>query len=109
MKILSNPSRIYDSRSERAGQFKAGEIRTIDLGKDLKSPGAFITVTAVAPQEKGFVTVWSGGKRPTASALNYAPSTGNVANTTAVSTDGNKFSVYCSAATSLIVDVVAVQ
>ena len=109
MQILANPSRIFDTRHEKAGAFKAGETRTISLPKDVQAPGVQVTITAVAPGDKGYVTVWSAGAKPEASCLNYSAGV-NIANTTSVGTAGSKsFQLFASKATGIIVDVVAVQ
>lgn len=108
MQILANPSRIFDTRHEKAGAFKAGETRTISLPKDVQAPGVQVTITAVGPQGKGYVTVWASGAKPEASCLNFESA--NIANTTSVGTAGSKsFQLFASKATGIIVDVVAVQ
>lgn len=108
MQILASPSRIFDTRHEKSGSFKAGETRTISLPKDVQAPGVQVTITAVAPQGKGYVTVWASGSKPLGSALNYSPGV-NIANTTATGTTGDSFQLFASAETGIIVDVVAVQ
>ena len=79
------------------------------MPKDVQSESMFVTVTAINPSGKGYVTVWDGvGAQPTASALNFMPGV-NVANTTGVAVAGGKsFKLFASAETGIAIDVVSI-
>ena len=109
MKILKQPARIYDSRTEKSGKVKSGESRTIKLPNDLKNASAIhVTVTSTEPDAPGFMTVWSGeGSVPLSSNANFQPGNGAIANTTITAVSGGQFKVYASSATHVVLDVVA--
>lgn len=109
MKMLKSPVRIFDTRHEKSGSVKAGKTVTVNVPKDVQSESMFVTVTAINPSGKGYVTVWDGvGAQPTASALNFMPGV-NVANTTGVAVAGGKsFKLFASAETGIAIDVVSI-
>ena len=86
-------------------------VRHIPCPKAAGKGAVTITVTAVAPVNGGFVTLFAEGDAPpTISALNYKGGPGAVANTTTVpvALDGS-FKVYCSSNTHLVIDLVGVH
>lgn len=114
MKVLDEPIRVFDSRGNTGGALPGGTSIPIKLPTALRGTAVSVTVTAIRPagsttknpSGEGYVTVWCKGGRPTASCLNYKND--NVANTTSVKLDGDKFQLFASAPTHIAVDVVGV-
>ncbi len=102
------PSRQLDTRS--TGRVSAGSTTRIRIGGvggiPTNAAGAVLNVTAVAPSNDGFLTVFPCGQtQPGASNVNFRAGQ-NVANA-AVATlgEGGEVCVFSSAETNLLVDV----
>jgi hypothetical protein len=111
----ATPQRILDTRNGTGGgvgRVPAEGVVPITVGP---AAGAVLTVTAVQPDEAGFLTVWpaapdgscQAAARPLASNLNYAP--GQVVANLAVTGvgGGGRVCVYSLAATHLVADLAA--
>ena len=110
------PARILDTRKARpngtpAGTIHAGEILTVPLkettaGAPLVSEGAFLNVTAAAPQKAGFMTVWRcSDAKPSTSNVNFSAGI-NTANLVITASDtGGNVCVFSDTEVYLIIDV----
>jgi hypothetical protein len=79
------PQRLLDTRAGTGGwtgTVGAGQTLTVPTGVPPDAISAFATVTAVRPAAGGWATVWSGTSAtpPAVSNLNFAPSSGTIAN-----------------------------
>lgn len=90
-----------------------GPANTVDValagvaGVPPDATAVVLNVTAVAPQARGFATVWpTGAPRPVSSSVNFAAgqNTGNLVTVAAGS--GGKISFYANVSTHLAVDVI---
>lgn len=117
------PCRIVDTRIA-GGAFAANTLRTFDVdgasfsGQGGASGGCAIpfnvaasvamTITVVNTTGSGYITAWGLGAQPLSSVLNYV--TGSViANTTIVPVvpgAGTDFTIFASAGTDIVIDVV---
>lgn len=116
------PCRIVDTRIA-GGSFAAGETRTYDVdGSSFVTQGGFngscgipagqaaavaMNITAVLPFGAGHIAAWALGPKPEASTLNFTPNE-SVANATIVPVvpgAGADFSIFASAGTRLVIDV----
>lgn len=77
------PERLLDTRARTCGfRLGPGETRTITVDDDPTVRGAVLNVTAVAPTQRTYLTVWpTGSSRPVASSLNTDPSVRAAPNT----------------------------
>jgi hypothetical protein len=110
------PARILDTRAARpygtpAGMIHANEtlhvpLKQIPTGPNLPSEGAFLNVTAAAPQKAGFMTVWRcSDPKPGTSNLNFAAGI-NTANLVVTASDTNsEVCVFSDAEAFVIIDV----
>jgi hypothetical protein len=108
----ATPRRVLDTRNG-AGVVPAGGTVPIVVGGG--ATGAVLTVTAVQPDDRGFLTVWPAAPdgscqataRPLASNLNY--STGQVVANLAVTSVGGagRVCVYTLAAAHVVADLAA--
>ncbi len=105
-----SPVRITDTRTNLgAAPIGPGKTATIAPKASLLDNDTFalaLNVTAVAPTTSTYLTVWSGGTRPTSSTLNPAAKQ-TVANATiTLLSDGGTFNVFnAGGTTNLCVDV----
>ena len=106
MKLIDPPQRVYDTRKQ-TGRFNDGETRKISVGQP-NAKAVFVNVTAVNPNNTGFITMWGAGPQPDVSNVNYK--LGDiVCNTSWVPVAGDgTIQIYSYAATDLLVDVQAV-
>jgi hypothetical protein len=110
----ATPQRVLDTRTGTggtAGVVPAGGVVAVTVGP---VAGAVLTVTAVQPDDAGFLTVWPAAAdgschaaaRPLASNLNYTP--GQVAANLAVTgVGGGRVCIYSFAATHVVADLAA--
>jgi|GEM_PF-6963232 len=102
----------FDGRSAGEGRAsRAGTVRVPVVGRgsaDSDTAAVVVNVTAVRPDERGFLTVFPCGEdRPTASSVNFdAGVTSSNTTTSAVSESGD-VCVYASTGTHLVVDMTA--
>jgi hypothetical protein len=120
----ATPQRVLDTRTDTrtgtggaAGVVPAGGVVAGGVVAVIVGPvaGAVLTVTAVQPDEAGFLTVWPAAAdgscqpaaRPLASNLNYTP--GQVVANLAVTSvgGGGRVCVYSFAATHVVADLAA--
>ena len=99
--VLTNPFRLYDSRYTLP--WETNEIRTINVGE---YSAVFLNLTATEAQYDGYVTVWSAGRQPDTSNLNFQAY--DVANTCWVPVTNRTINIFSSAPVDLIVDIQAV-
>jgi len=106
MKIVSPPQRVYDTRKQ-TGRFNDGETRKISVGQP-NAKAVFVNVTAVNPNNTGFITMWGAGPQPDVSNVNYK--LGDiVCNTSWVPVAGDgTIQLYSYSACDVLVDVQAV-
>jgi len=110
------PGRVLDTRTGTggvAGEVPADSAVAIPIGPG--TAGAVLTVTAVQPHERGYLTVWpaapdgscQAATRPLASNLNFAP--GQVVANLAVTSVGGagRVCVYSFARTNIVADLAA--
>jgi hypothetical protein len=117
------PCRIVDTRIAVAGALAGGVARAFDVDAgNLAAQGGSVTgcgipllvaqavemtIVAVRPAGRGYITAWGLGPRPLSSVLNYAP--GDVIANTAiipvVPGGGNDFTLFSLATTHVVVDV----
>ncbi|MEM9516464.1 MAG: hypothetical protein AAGA42_16565, partial [Actinomycetota bacterium] len=116
--VALSPERLLDSRlGERTvdgrfagiGRLAAGETIAIDVagrgGVDPDAVAAFLNVTAVNPDARGFLTVFPcGSPRPLASNVNYQPGQATPNAVLAKIGDDGQVCVYTHAATDLVID-----
>ena len=108
----ATPQRVLDTRNGM-GVVPAGGTVPVVVGGG--ATGAVLTVTAVQPDDRGFLTVWPAApdgscqpaSRPLASNLNYAA--GQVVANLAVTSVGGagRVCVYSFAATHVVADLAA--
>lgn len=109
-----SPSRFLDTRSAvgvpTRGKIPAGDVVTLQIagrgGVPADAEAVVMNVTAVAPEDYGFLTVWPcDASMPTVSSLNYGPgqTTPNLA-TVKLAADGN-VCIYTVATAHLLADV----
>ncbi len=109
------PERLLDTRNGTggpAGALPAGGVVPVTIGA---ATAAMLTVTAVLPEERGYLTVWPAAAdgsclaaaRPLASNLNFTP--GQVIANLAVTGVGGegRVCIYSFAATHLVADLAA--
>jgi hypothetical protein len=104
-------SRLLDTRDPAQGgangMLGGGRAVAVDV-EALAPAGATsvaLSVTAVAPCQNGYLTVYPCGSPPTISSMNYAA--GRTTSTmTVAALSGTTFCVYSSATTDVVVDVV---
>jgi hypothetical protein len=117
--VAVNPGRVFESRAgqrtvdgqqQGVGRRRAGQVTAVVVagraGVPASAKAAVVNVTAIAPSDRGFVTLFPcGTARPGSSTLNYAPGE-VVANgaTIRLGTNGS-ICVYTHRAMDLIVDV----
>jgi len=118
------PCRIVDTRFAVEGPLAAGAARTFDVdGSDLAGQGGSpaacgiplavaqavtMTMVAVQPAARGYLTAWGLGQRPTpSSVLTYAANevVANTAIIPVVPGGGNDFTLFSVATTHVVVDV----
>jgi hypothetical protein len=110
----ATPQRVLDTRTGTggpAGVVPAGGVVPVTVGP---VAGAVLTVTAVQPDEAGFLTVGPAAAdgsclaaaRPMASSLNYTPGQ-VVANLAVTSVGGGRVCVYSLAASHVVADLAA--
>jgi hypothetical protein len=118
------PCRIVDTRTAVAGALAAGVARTFDVdGSNLGEQGGkatgcgiplavaqavTMTIVAVQPANRGYLTAWGLGERPTpSSVLNYAANdvVANTAIVPVVPGGGDDFTLFSLATTHVVVDV----
>jgi hypothetical protein len=118
------PCRIVDTRRAVEGPLGAGAARTFDVDRgDLGEQGGSatgcgiplavaqavtMTIVAVQPAGRGYLTAWGLGPQPTpASVLNYAANdvVANTAIVPVVPGGGDDFTLFSLAATHVVVDV----
>ena len=103
------PVRALDTRSGR--QPSAGSVSTVALSGRYGIPAAgvaaaVVNVTAVNPARAGYLQVYPGSQRPTTSTVNYSAGRTTAGMTIVpMGTDG-RISLYTSAASHQLVDVV---
>lgn len=103
------PSRVLDTRS--SGAVAAGSTQDVQVGGQGGVPSSgvssvVLSVTATGTSKSGYLTAFPNGvSRPTSSSLNFRPDQA-VTNQVVVKTgDDGKVSLYASADTQLVVDV----
>jgi len=112
----TTPQRVLDTRNGTGGvtgTVAAGGVVAVTIGTG--AVGAVLTVTAVQPDDRGFLTVWPAAAdgscqavaRPLASNLNYSP--GQVVANLAVTSVGGagRVCIYSLAATHVVADLTA--
>ena len=101
------PTRLVDTRSGSGGRLPAGAIGRYELGAPPPARAVTLNVTAVAPAEAGYLTLFPCDQpQPQTSNVNYGTLAGATANqvTVALGRDGS-VCVYTSAATDVLLDV----
>jgi subtilisin family serine protease len=107
--VTVQPSRLYDSRTG-PGPRTAGSVTEVQVGGGAGVPAdaalAALNVTAVEPDDAGYVTVFPCGTAvPNASNVNYHAGQ-TIPNAVVVRIgDGGRICVYTSATTGLLVDL----
>jgi protocatechuate 3,4-dioxygenase beta subunit len=106
--IPVSPYRVADSRS--GGKFAAGATLTLLAAASGTAAagrsGLAMNVTATETTAAGFVTVWPGSTRPTASSLNVTAADQTIANHVIMATSGDGgVRVFTQTGTHLVVDV----
>ena len=120
--FLPNAERAFDSRDGRQpipgggakGNLPKGGTRTIDLtvatGLPADARAAIINLTVTDTTGPGYLSVYSGDASvsgaPTFSHINWTSSGQTIANTTTVTVDGGKVTVYAAQSTHVIIDVI---
>ena len=112
----ATPQRVLDTRNGTGGA--AGVVPAggaVPVAVATAAAGAVLTVTAVQPDDRGFLTVWpaapdgscQAAARPLASNLNYSP--GQVVANLAVTSvgGGGRVCIYSLAATHVVADLTA--
>lgn len=106
MHILTTPIRIADTR-EWPGVPLTG-THTMGLPPELANAKAItVTITAVAPTEDGYITLWADGAVPNTSSVNFNPANYATANTTLTRVAGGKFKLHVVGSTHVVLDVIA--
>ena len=118
--VMLTPARYLDTRQEGrsttfdgahqgAGQAAAGSVVEVPIAGrgDIPSGArtAFVTVTAVAPDADGYLTVFPCGDRPHASTVNYASGQTVPNGAVAELSSTGSLCVYTKAAAHIVVDV----
>lgn len=110
--VPTGPRRLLDTRSTGTPLLPATTrvVSLVGAGLPADVSAVALTVTATGAAGTGFLTTWATGSRPTTSTLNLAPGD-TVANAAIVDVarddSGRPYvSVYASASTQLVVDVV---
>lgn len=103
------PVRVLDTRDDPPGRLAAGDVVEVDLSDHVPADAtaAAVYVTAAGPAERGFLTAYDCGPRPTTSAVNYAAATTRGAVTITPLSDESTFCVFTRSATDVVVDVQA--
>lgn len=104
------PSRVIDTRRDPPGKLAAGATLTVDLSRDVPAGATAVAVnlTAAAPGGPGFLTAHAcGGRRPTASNVNYVDRP-QAASAIVQLSAARTICVYTSASAHVIVDLQAV-
>jgi protocatechuate 3,4-dioxygenase beta subunit len=106
--IPVSPYRVADSRS--GGKFAAGATLTLLAATSGTAAagrsGLAMNVTATETTAAGFVTVWPGSTRPTASSLNATAAGQTIPNHVIMATSGDGgMRVFTQTGTHLVVDV----
>jgi hypothetical protein len=113
------PARLFESRpgestvdgvQQGVGRRRAGQVTEVQVGGRAKIPSnavaAVLNVTAISPDDRGFVTVFPcGANRPGASTLNYFAGAVVANGATVKLGTGGKVCVYTHRAMHLVVDV----
>jgi hypothetical protein len=102
--------KTVDGKQQAVGRRKAAQVAEVQVagrgGVPADASAAVVNVTAIRPDEGGFVTVFPCGvPRPSASTLNYAPGQVVANGSTIKLGAGGKICVYTHRAMDLIVDV----
>ena len=101
------PTRLVDTRSGSGGRLAAGAVGRYELGGSSAARAVTLNVTAVAPAEPGYLTLYPCDQaRPETSNVNYGTQAGATPNqvTVALAADGS-VCVFTSAATDVLLDV----
>jgi len=110
--LTLSPTRLLDTRRDGFGAPLRDDTR-LELAVagrgevPADASAVVLNVTAVDPTGPGFVTLWSGGTRPEASALNVDRPGHTVANLAVVPVDDQgRVTLYVQTSTHVVVDVV---
>jgi hypothetical protein len=120
--VAIKPQRILDTRTaagrshvttsagnfDAAGRLLGGHTITVKLDSlSIAAEAAFCNLVAVAPLASGYMTLWPGGARPTASSINFGAHAviANFAVTGTSATD--TVSIFSLATTHVVLDITA--